>query len=73
MVKLKLNLKLKHSRTIRSSNGKTYRLQPGSNVLNLEYEDYVALAKTLGIKPAEKSSQEPAVKEYTEDKKEDEE
>lgn len=73
MFTLKLNLKLKHPRTIHSSNGKSYRLHPGSNTLSLEYDDYVALAKSLGMKVTEpmKSKQsekknvaeEPQVKE----------
>jgi hypothetical protein len=56
MVKLKLTLKSKRPSTVYASNGKAYRLNPGSNVLNLNYEDYLALAKSLGIKPAEKQN-----------------
>ncbi len=58
MVKLKLTLKSKRPSTIYASNGKPYRLQPGSNTIELEYEDYLALAKTLGIKPAYNSKLE---------------
>ena len=53
MVKLKLNLKLKRPKTVYASNGKAYRLQPGANTLELEYEDYLALVKTLKLKPLE--------------------
>ena len=58
MVKLKLTLKSKRPSTIYASNGKPYRLQPGSNTIELEYEDYLALAKTLGIKPVDNSKLE---------------
>lgn len=58
MVKLKLTLKSKRPSTIYASNGKPYRLQPGSNTIELEYEDYLALAKTLGIKPDDNSKSE---------------
>ena len=51
MVQLKLTLKSNRPSVIYSTNGKSYRLQPGSNTLNLEYEDYLALAKALSIKP----------------------
>lgn len=54
MVQLKLTLKSKRPSTVYSANGKSYRLLPGSNVLNLEYEDYLALAKSLSIKPVQK-------------------
>lgn len=53
MVKLKLKLKYGRPSTIYTSNGKSYKLKPGSNTLELEYEDYLALAKSLGIKPVE--------------------
>lgn len=56
MVKLKLTLKSKRPSTVYASNGKVYRLNPGSNVLDLNYEDYLALAKSLGIKPAEEQN-----------------
>lgn len=51
MVQLTLNLKSNRPSTVYSYNGKSYKLQPGSNTLNLEYEDYLALAKALSIKP----------------------
>ena len=62
MVKLKLTLKSKRPSTVYASNGKAYRLNPGSNVLDLNYEDYLALAKSLGIKPAEKQNTADQVK-----------
>lgn len=49
MLKLKLNLKSKRPTTVYSSNGKPYRLQPGTNTLLLSPEDYEALAKSLGL------------------------
>lgn len=70
MVKLKLTLKSKHSSTVYATNGKSYRLQPGSNTLNLEYEDYLALAKSLGIKPVENKKDEDKVPEKEELKQE---
>lgn len=54
MIQLKLSLNSDRPSTVYSLNGKSYRLQPGSNVLNLEYEDYVSLAKALSIIPVEK-------------------
>ena len=70
MVKLKLTLKSKHSSTVYAANGKSYRLQPGSNMLNLEYEDYLALAKSLGIKPVENKKDEDKAPEKEELKQE---
>ena len=70
MVKLKLTLKSKHSSTVYAANGKSYRLQPGSNTLNLEYEDYLALAKSLGIKPVENKKDEDKAPEKEELKQE---
>lgn len=54
MVQLTLTLKSNRPSTVYSYNGKSYRLQPGSNTLNLEYDDYLALAKALSIKPIAK-------------------
>lgn len=65
MVQLKLTLKSKRPSTVYSANGKSYRLLPGSNVLNLEYEDYLALAKSLSIKPVQK--EEPVKEESREE------
>jgi len=53
MVTLKLTLKSKKPSNVYALNGKAYRLQPGSNTLTLEYNDYLSLAKALGIKPVE--------------------
>lgn len=61
MVKLKLTLKSNKPSNVYALNGKSYRLQPGSNTLVLEYNDYVSLAKALGIKPVEKD-EAPATK-----------
>ena len=54
MVTLKLTLKSKKPSNVYAVKGKAYRLQPGSNTLHLEYDDYVSLAKALGIKPVAK-------------------
>ena len=58
MIQLKLKLNSKRPTTVYAANGKTYQLNPGSNVLNLEYEDYLSLAKALGIKPVDNKKQE---------------
>ena len=58
MIQLKLKLNSNKSTTVYAANGKTYQLNPGSNVLNLEYEDYLSLAKALGIKPVDNKKQE---------------
>lgn len=50
MVKLTLTLKSRRPSTVYALNGKPYRLHPGSNTLELKYDDYVSLAKALGIK-----------------------
>jgi len=63
MVKLKLTLKSNKPSNVYALNGKSYRLQPGSNTLVLEYNDYVSLAKALGIKPVEKDEAPAAKKE----------
>lgn len=49
-VQLKLKLNSKVPTKVYATNGKHYMLQPGSNILNLEYNDYVSLTKALGIK-----------------------
>ena len=68
MIQLKLKLNSKKPTTVYAANGKTYQLNPGSNVLNLEYEDYLSLAKALGIKPVDnKKREEPENKEKKED------
>ena len=54
MVKLKLALRSGRPNTIYSLSGKPYRLRPGMNILELEYDEYVSLVKALGIKPVEK-------------------
>lgn len=59
MVQLKLTLKSNRPSVVYSTNGKSYKLQPGSNTLNLEYEDYVALATALSIKPVANKPEPP--------------
>ena len=58
MIQLKLKLNSNKPTTVYAANGKTYQLNPGSNVLNLEYEDYLSLAKALCIKPVDNKKQE---------------
>lgn len=61
MIQLKLKLNSKKPTTVYATNGKSYLLSPGSNVLNLEYEDYLSLAKALGIKPVDNKKNEDKV------------
>lgn len=58
MIQLKLKLNSKKPTSVYAVNGKSYLLNPGSNVLNLEYEDYLSLAKALGIKPVDNKKNE---------------
>ena len=51
MVKLQLTLKSDKPNFVHALNGKSFKLQPGANILILEYDDYVSLATALGIKP----------------------
>lgn len=60
MVQLKLTLKSNRPSVVYSTNGKSYKLQPGQNTLNLEYDDYVSLATALSIRPIEKPEDKPA-------------
>lgn len=53
MIQLKLNLRSRKPSRVTAANGKIYTLNPGSNVLNLEYEDYLSLAEALHITPVE--------------------
>lgn len=74
MIQLKLKLNSNKQTTVYAANGKTYQLNPGSNVLNLEYEDYLSLAKALGIKPVDnKKQEEPENKEDLAEVKEESE
>lgn len=50
MVQLKLKLNSRRPSRVRDTNGKSYLLKPGQNVLNLSYSDYMSLATALGIK-----------------------
>ena len=61
MAKIKFKLKAMRSITVRALNGKRYNLKAGMNSFELEYSDYTALLKALGMKPApEKKEPEPA-------------
>lgn len=51
MSKIKFNLKSVCSITIKDANGKAYRLKQGTNTLELDTDDYLALTKALGLKP----------------------
>ena len=51
MSKIKFNLKSVCSITIKDANGKAYRLKQGTNTLELDTDDYIALTKSLGLKP----------------------
>lgn len=70
MIQLKLKLNSKKPTTVYAVNGKTYSLKPGSNVLNLEYEDYLSLAKALGIKPVDNKNNDNVFQEKSEKKPE---
>lgn len=50
MVQLKLKLNSRRPSRVRDTNGKSYLLKPGQNILNLSYSDYMSLATALGIK-----------------------
>lgn len=51
MSKIKFNLKSVCSITIKDANGKSYRLKQGTNTLELDTDDYLALTKSLRLKP----------------------
>lgn len=51
MAKINFKLKAMHSVTVRALNGKLYNLKSGVNSFELEYNDYAALLKALGMKP----------------------
>ena len=51
MAKINFKLKAMRSVTVRALNGKLYNLKAGMNSFELEYNDYAALLKALGMKP----------------------
>ena len=51
MAKINFKLKAMRSVTVRALNGKLYNLKSGINSFELEYNDYAALLKALGMKP----------------------
>lgn len=61
-VQLKLKLNSKVPTKVYATNGKHYMLQPGSNVLSLEYNDYISLTKALGIKTKDELQSKSAEK-----------
>lgn len=71
MAKKQVKLRVMRSTTVHAVNGKAYRLNAGENTLELEYADYVALAKALGFKPLPEDKKEDApVKKVVESAKE---
>ena len=51
MAKISFKLNAIRSVTVRALNGKLYNLKSGVNSFELEYNDYAALLKALGMKP----------------------
>ena len=51
MAKINFKLKAIRSVTVRALNGKLYNLKSGVNSFELEYNDYAALLKALGMQP----------------------
>lgn len=51
MAKINFKLNAIRSVTVRALNGKLYSLKSGVNSFELEYNDYAALLKALGMKP----------------------
>lgn len=51
MAKINFKLNAMRSVTVRALNGKLYNLKSGVNSFELEYKDYSALLKALGMKP----------------------
>lgn len=51
MAKINFKLNAIRSVTVRALNGKLYNLKSGVNSFELEYNDYAALLKALGMKP----------------------
>lgn len=55
MSKIKFKLKSVCTTYVKDANGKLYKLNPGLNTLELNYDDYVSLATALGIRVKHKS------------------
>ena len=55
MSKIKFKLKSVCTTYVKDTNGKLYKLNPGLNTLELNYDDYVSLATALGIRVKHKS------------------
>ena len=51
MAKINFKLNAIRSVTVRALNGKLYNLKSGVNSFELEYNDYAALLKALGMQP----------------------
>ena len=73
MAKINFKLKAMRSITVRALNGKLYNLKSGVNSFELEYNDYAALLKALGMqpKPEKKDVKQTKVSDYQELKDED--
>ena len=73
MAKINFKLKAMRSITVRALNGKSYNLKSGVNSFELEYNDYAALLKALGMqpKPEKKDVKQTKVSDYQELKDED--
>ena len=50
MSKIKFKLKSVCTTYVKDTKGKLYKLNPGLNTLELDYDDYVSLATALGIR-----------------------
>ena len=68
MAKINFKLKAMRSVTVRALNGKLYNLKSGVNSFELEYNDYAALLKALGMKPKpeKKDAKQAKVSEFKE-------
>lgn len=73
MAKINFKLKAIRSVTVRALNGKLYNLKSGVNSFELEYNDYAALLKALGMKPKpeKKDVKQAKASDYKELKDED--
>lgn len=59
MAKIKIKLNSKRSTTIRATDGASYKLRAGENIIELEPKAYSALMSALGLKPNNKKQTDP--------------
>lgn len=73
MAKINFKLNAIRSVTVRALNGKLYNLKSGVNSFELEYNDYAALLKALGMQPKheKKDVKQTKVSDYKEPKDEE--